>query len=110
MPRLAPKKTVHKKPTATSRKSVPVKAATKKKSAAKRSVKASVRRPQKTAKQPIAPDGVPWPQLPRIFGLGNLTIKQIRETVLGAMAAIGKPVPVEKARQCETTRIKRTKK
>ncbi|MBC8113061.1 MAG: hypothetical protein H7062_01670 [Candidatus Saccharimonas sp.] len=104
MPRLTAKKAVRKKITATSRKS------TTKKSVTKRPVKASVRRPNKTAKQPIAPDGNPWPQLPGIFGHGNLTAKQVREVVLRAMAAVGIKFPVEQARKYETTRIKRTKK
>ena len=111
MPSLTAKKTVRKKSTATSRKSVTVKSATtKKKGNAKHSGKASVVRPSENVQQPVASDGIPWPQLPAIFGRGNLTVKQIRGIVLRTVAAAGVEMPVKKARQIEMTRIKRTKK
>ena len=87
MPRLAAKKAVRKKPLVAVEKSATVKTATKKKTTAKRSVKAATKHPT-TDEQAIAPDGVPWPRIPRIYGRGNLTAKQIREAVLRAMAAV----------------------
>ena len=87
MPRLTTKKIVRKKPVADSQKSATVKAATKKKSAAKRPVKAVAKR-KTSSPQAVAPDGIPWPRIPRIYGRGNLTAKQIREVVLRAMAEV----------------------
>ena len=87
MPRLTAKKVARKKPLATAEKSATVKSATKKKVATKRPLKAAVKHSQ-TEEQAIAPDGVPWPRIPRIYGRGNLTAKQIREAVLRAMAAV----------------------
>ena len=87
MPRLTAKKTVRKKSYAAAGKSAMVKAATKKKVAAKRPVKlVAGRKPPST--QAVAADGIPWPRVPRIYRRGNLTAKQIREAVLRAMAAV----------------------
>ena len=87
MPRLTAKQAVRKKPLATAEKSATVKAAAKKKSAAKRPLKAAVKH-SPTDEQAIAPDGVPWTSIHRMYGRGNLTAKQIREAVLRAMAAV----------------------
>ena len=87
MPRLTAKKTVRKRPQATGGKSATVKVATKRKIAAKRPAKAVANRKTLTP-QAVAPDGIPWPRVPRIYRRGNLTAKQIREAVLRAMAAV----------------------
>ena len=87
MPRLIAKRTVLKKPPTTAGKTAMVKAATKKKSAAKRPAKAVANRKTLTP-QAVAPDGIPWPRVPRIYRRGNLTAKQVREAVLRAMAAV----------------------
>ncbi len=64
-----------------------VKAATKKKVAAKRPAKVMAgRKPPST--QAVAADGIPWPRVPRSNRRGNLTAKQVREVVLRAMAAV----------------------
>ncbi len=87
MPRLTAKKVTRKKPLSTAEKSAIVKSATKKKVATKRPLKVAVKH-SPTDEQAIAPDGVPWPRIPRMYGRGNLTAKQIREAVLRAMAAV----------------------
>ena len=83
MPRVtAPKKTVRKKP-------VSAKTGTAKKTAKRRPSTAVTSRPKKPASRAVAPDGVPWPPIPRITRKrGNYSAAELRAALRQAIAAV----------------------
>lgn len=86
MPRLTVSTSVEKKTVSRlqeqSRKSVV------KKKGAKTSRRSVIPRSKKNVAVRMAPDGIPWPPLPEIFGHVNMKAAQIREAVLSAMAKV----------------------